>query len=77
MKCLHPGAVAHFHSPSLIDPLASSVAWPLSPNLPSIRVRPAVWVQCSGKTVALRIYVQPKNSHKVDFAMQSLKRAMK
>lgn len=31
----------------------------------------------SGKEVALRIFVQPANLSKVDFAMQSLKRAMK
>lgn len=31
----------------------------------------------SGKEVLLRIYVQAKNASKVDFAMQSLKQAMK
>lgn len=32
---------------------------------------------CSGKKVALRIFVQRQNADKVDFAMQSLKRSMK
>lgn len=31
----------------------------------------------SGKNVALRIFVQHANKHKVDFAMESLKRSMK
>jgi aminopeptidase N len=35
------------------------------------------FVTRSGKKVALRIYVQEKNADKVDFAMQSLKQAMK
>ena len=35
------------------------------------------FVTCSGRTVALRIFVQAPNINKVDFAMQSLKRSMK
>ena len=31
----------------------------------------------SGRSVALRIYVQKQNQHKVDFAMEALKRSMK
>lgn len=35
------------------------------------------FVTCTGRTVALRIFVQRQNIDKVDFAMQSLKRSMK
>jgi aminopeptidase N len=35
------------------------------------------FVTCSGKKVALRIFVNEHNIGRVDFAMQSLKRSMK
>ena len=43
----------------------------------SLSVQEDTFKTCSGKDVTLRIYVQPENIKKVDFAMESLKRSMK